>query len=138
MQRDSDLRVYLRVLNRRKLTILVVLLVVVAGVLSYSLIQTKQYTATSQVLIQSSGAPAQLGDTNTTTLQPSDIQTQVQLITSAPVNASVTKKLGMKAPNVSVNPVGQTDVIDIAATSPRPQQAAAIANAYATSYVDFR
>jgi capsular exopolysaccharide synthesis family protein len=137
-QENSDLRTYLKVLKSRKRTIVVVFVLVVAAVLAYSFAQTKQYTATAEVLIQPSGAPPQVGGTETTSLQPSDIQTQVQLISSAPVKASVTTKLGKKAPDVSVTPVGQTDVIDVAATSPRPQEAAAVANAYATSYVDFR
>ena len=137
MAEQSDLRSYLRVLNRRKVTVVVVFLLVVAAALVYSFSQSKQYTATAEVLIQPNGAPSQL-DTNTTTLQASDIQTQVQLITSAPVKAAVAQKLGGKAPDVSVNPVGQTDVIDIAATSARPRDAAAVATAYASSYVDFR
>jgi capsular exopolysaccharide synthesis family protein len=135
---SSDLRSYLRVLNRRKVTIFVVFVLVVAPVLGYSLSQSKRYTATAAVLIQPNGTPPQLGGTNTTTLQPSDIQTQVQLITSAPVKSVVVEKLGRKAPDVSVNPVGQTDVINVAATSARPRDAAAIANAYANAYVDVR
>jgi capsular exopolysaccharide synthesis family protein len=136
-EEQSDPRAYLRAIRRRKGTILLVFVLVVGGVLGYSFSQPKKYTATAQVLIQANGAPPQFG-TDTTSLQPNDVQTQVQLITSAPVKAAVAQSLGRGAPDVIVDSVGQTDVIDIGATSARPQDAAAIANAYAHSYVDVR
>src|SRR5437763_4947566 len=134
---ESDVRDYLRVLRRRKWTVVFVLVAVVAAVLGYSYWQTPKYTATAQVVIQSSGTAPQLNSSVTTVLQPSDIQTQVQLVTSAPVKAAVAQKVG-SAPGVSVDPVGQTDVIEVAATSTDRTRAAAIANAYVNAYVDFR
>jgi capsular exopolysaccharide synthesis family protein len=59
-------------------------------------------------------------------------------MSGAQVKAIVAQRLGQKAPPVSVSPAGETDVIDIAATSTVPRQASSIANAYANAYVDFR
>jgi capsular exopolysaccharide synthesis family protein len=53
------------------------------------------------------------------------------------VKAAVIRKLG-SAPDVTASQVGQTDVVDISATSTDGHRAATIANAYANSYVDLR
>jgi succinoglycan biosynthesis transport protein ExoP len=56
---------------------------------------------------------------------------------SEPVRAAVRKKLG-SVPPVSASSVGETDVIEVGATSTDPQRAARVANAYAEAYVDLR
>jgi capsular exopolysaccharide synthesis family protein len=61
----------------------------------------------------------------------------VQLLSSEPVKAGVRQRLG-SAPNVSVDTVGQTDVITVSATSTDPKRAASVANAYADSFVDVK
>ena len=116
-----ELREYLRVIGRRKAIVLSVLVVVVAATLGFSLLQAKRYTAVANILIQPEGTPPQLNSTATSTLQPSDIQTQEQLLSSEPVKAGVRQRLG-SAPNVSVATVGQTDVITVSATSTDPKR----------------
>src|SRR5205085_1289567 len=49
----------------------------------------------------------------------------------------VRQKLGA-APQISASSVGATDDIIVRAHSSKPRDAAAIANAYASSYIDFR
>ena len=134
---QSQLAGCMRVLRRRKLLIALVVVLGVAGTLAVSFLQTPKYTSTAQVLIQPSGTPQALSPNNTIQLQPSDIDTQVQLITSAPVRAAVTRQVG-PVPTPSVQAVGQTDVISIASTSTDPHRASTVANAFATSYVGVR
>jgi len=99
---DSDVRDYLRVLWRWRLTIIVVAILGVLLALMVSLLETKQYTATARVLIQPAETPPQLSPNNTTVRQPADIQTQVEFITSGPVQAAVNRQIGDAAvPTVS-------------------------------------
>ena len=127
-------------LRRRKWVVVLVTLVGAGAAFGLSVVQTKKYTATAEILLQpsqsvqlnqaSSGSPA---------LTPTDVQTEVQLVTSAPVKAAVAKALGTtQAPAVSVTPVGQTNVIDVAATDHSASRASRIANSYANSYITFR
>jgi succinoglycan biosynthesis transport protein ExoP len=129
---------YLRVLWRRKWTILVIVLVAVGAGLGFSKLQTKKYTATAEVIVQPSGTPAgaQVNSNTPGTVSADQVSTQVQVVQSAPVRDLVLRRLG-SAPKVSVSSPTQTDVIDIAATSTNPRQAANTANAYANAYVDF-
>ena len=60
-----------------------------------------------------------------------DVQTDLQLATSAPVVRMVQKKLG-SAPPISTSEVAQTNVIALTAIS-RPWRAALIANTYANA-----
>jgi uncharacterized protein involved in exopolysaccharide biosynthesis len=62
----------------------------------------------------------------------------MRLVNSAPVRASVSKKLGTPAPSIRVSPVGQTNLIDIANTDANPRRAALVANDYAQAYSDYK
>ena len=62
------------------------------------------------------------------------MQTELQLVTSAPVQDAVASKLG-SAPSISAAEVAQTNVIAVTAISASPAQAALIANTYARSFV---
>ena len=101
--------------------------------LAVSLTQPKQYSATAQLLVQAAGQGVSLGSTSqqvTTT----DVQTDLQLATSAPVAQIVRKKLH-NAPAISTSEVGQTNIIALTATSSTPARAALIANTYAQAFV---
>ena len=63
--------------------------------------------------------------------------TELQLVTSAPVEAAVGRKLG-SVPTVSAAEVGQTNVIAVTATAATPARAASIANAYANAFVAYQ
>ncbi|MGH9179945.1 MAG: polysaccharide biosynthesis tyrosine autokinase [Acidimicrobiales bacterium] len=135
---ELDLRDYLRVIRRRKWTIALVTLVVVGSAIAVSLVQTPVYQGEAEVLLQARSTES-LFDPETG--QRNDpvraVQTEIQVLKSRPVRDLVRKELG-SAPKVSASPVGQTDVIEVRAESTDPDRAAAIANAYAESYIDFR
>jgi capsular exopolysaccharide synthesis family protein len=112
----------------------VVLLGAAAG--GYSVNQPKQYTASAQLLVQpTTGTLPSAGSQQV--ISPTDVLTELQLLTAAPVKEAVRQQLGSE-PNVSASEVGQTDVIAVAATSKSPTLAAKIANAYANAFVAYQ
>ncbi|HZU72230.1 MAG TPA: polysaccharide biosynthesis tyrosine autokinase [Acidimicrobiales bacterium] len=136
VSRPADIRHYLDALWRRKWLIVVITAVVVAGAMAYVKLQHKSYTASAQVLLQpASVAPL---SSQTPSLTPTDVATQIQIVTSAPVQAAVSSELHEAPPPIKASEVGTTNVIQIAATAPTPKRAARIANAYANSYVTTR
>ena len=136
--RELDLRDYLQVLQRRKGVIALSIVIVVAAALAASFLQTPLYKASADVLLQPRATESlfdpQTGQRNDPARQ---VDTEVQVIKSQPVEKAVQQKLG-SAPAVSVGGIGQTDVIRITATNTVPHQASDVANAYASAYVDFK
>ncbi|HXY44528.1 MAG TPA: polysaccharide biosynthesis tyrosine autokinase [Acidimicrobiales bacterium] len=130
---DQPLTAYLQVVNRRKWWVVAVMVLAVGAAVIYSATQVKQYTATARVLAQGTGSPT----TGTEPLTTSQLATDAQLATSPQVTSLVRVRLGRPAPPVSVYLVGTTNLIAIAATSTRPSQAAAIANAYAGAFASY-
>ena len=130
---EADLRAYFWSLWRRKWLIAVVTLLVVGAALAFSYHQKPQYTANADVLLQSptsSVLGAQAGGVAQT-----GVATQIQIMTSASVQAAVRTKLHAPAPPVNVSEVGQTAVVQISAIADSGPRAADIANDYATAYV---
>lgn len=113
-----------------------------AAALALSFVQSTKYTATAQVLLQSpSSSAASLvpGSNAQGGITPTDVATEVQLVTSADVTSTVAHALHVpKAPKVAVSENGTTNIIDIVATAATPAQAAGIANAYADAYIGVR
>lgn len=137
---EADLWSYLRILWRRKWLILLVMVlggVVAAGFADQ---ETRQYRANADILLQSTSPAASILSPSggPADLTPADVATQIQVATSAPVQQAVAAKLHEPAPQVAVSEIGQTNVLQIAATNPDPAVAAKVANAYANAYVDFR
>ncbi|MDP9387236.1 MAG: polysaccharide biosynthesis tyrosine autokinase [Actinomycetota bacterium] len=135
---ELELRDYLQVLRRRKGVVVLAVLVVVGAALTASFLQTPVYQAEAELLLQPRSTES-LFDPNSG--QRNDplraVQTEIQVLKSQPVREAVRKQLG-SAPKITVSPVGQTDVIEVKARSTNPRRSAAVANAYATSYIDFR
>ena len=127
------LRSYLVTLRRRKWWVAVFVLLGLAVSLALSLTEAKQYSATAQLLVQSSGQGVNLGST-TQPVTTTDVQTDLQLATSAPVVKAVHAELG-SAPGISTSEVAQTNVIALTAISSSPARAALIANTYAKAFV---
>ena len=127
------LRAYLAVLRRRKWWVISFAVLGLAASLALSLREAKQYSATAQLLVQSSGQSVDLGSAAqpVTTI---DVQTDLQLVTSAPVVKAVRAQLGA-APAVSTSEVAQTNVIALTAISSSPARAALVANTYAKAFV---
>jgi polysaccharide biosynthesis transport protein len=133
---EPTFHTYLQILRRRKWWVGLIAVVGLAASLAFALTAHKQYSATAQLLVQpsfdsSGGALAEQPVTQT------DVETELQLVTSAPVQQAVRAQLG-SAPTVSASEVGQTNVIAITAISRVPSQAARIANLYATDFVQYR
>jgi polysaccharide biosynthesis transport protein len=119
-------------LRRRKWWVITIALLGLAFSLGLSLTEPERYSATAQLLVQSTGQAVNFGPQAVVTT--TDVQTDLQLATSAPVLGVVRRKLG-SAPPVSTADVAQTNVIALTAVSSTPARAALIANTYARAFV---
>jgi capsular exopolysaccharide synthesis family protein len=133
---EPSFRAYLHVLRRRKWWVASFALLGLAASLALSLTSPKQYSATAQLLVQPSVTVASAGTAPQPVTQ-TDVATELQLVTSAPVVQAVRARLG-SAPAVTATQVGQTNVIAITAASRVPSQSARIANLYANAFVQYR
>ena len=123
---------YVRVLWRRKYTILIVVLVAVGITVGIDLARPKMYQSSARLLFVSQNystggviAP----------LTPTDITTDIGLVQSSTVKALVTKNLKAPAPSVTVAEQGTTEIATVTVTSRSPSFAAKAANAYANAYI---
>lgn len=135
-QSGFDLREYLFVLRRRWLTVVLVMGVVVAlGVFS-SYRKTAVYESTANILLQSDAVVGVFGQQSSGDPERR-VQNEAELITSADTIREVEERLGFGA-SVSATAGGDTDVIEITATSASASRAALIANTYAEAHRDLR
>ena len=136
---ELDLQHYLDVVRRRKWTIIVVAAIVAAVALGLSLSQTPRYRATAEVLLQGDDAEQRLGATGPADprVNASRVDTEIGVIESNLVRRAVEEDLG-REPDVSVSAVGETDIVEISATSTDPEEATREANLYAETYVEWR
>lgn len=138
---EPDLMHYVAVLRRGWWIIVLITLLVMGGTGAAVSRQPHQYTAQAQLLLQPDSLASVLAGTSSGALSATDVLTQIQIVTSAPVKTAVAKDLGVdfaQVPTVSVSEVSSTDVIQISATSSDPKAAARIANDYANEYLTFR
>jgi len=133
---EPTFRTYVALLRRRKWWVITLTLLGLAGSLAFSVTAHKEYSATAQVLVQSAADASALGVAQAPVTQ-TDVQTELTLVTSAPIVNSVRREFG-NVPVASASEVGQTNVIAITAASGSPPQAARIANAYARAFVAYR
>jgi len=136
---ELDLRHYLDVVSRRKWLIIAVTVLVATVAVGLSLAQTPKYRGTTEVLLQGDDAERRLGSTNQVDprLDENRVETEIGVIESNLVQKAVEEQLG-REPDVSVSPVGETDIVEISATSTKPEDAAAEANLYAQTYVQWK
>jgi polysaccharide biosynthesis transport protein len=132
---EPSFRTYLQILRHRKWWVGSITLLGLAASLALSLTAHKQYSATAQLLVQSSFGGSSIG-TGQQPVTQTDVETELQLVTSAPVEQAVRRRLD-SAPAVSAAEVGQTDVIAVTAVSRSPSQASVVANLYATAFVQY-
>jgi capsular exopolysaccharide synthesis family protein len=132
---ESSFRTYLQILRHRKWWVGSITVLGLVVSLTFSLTAHKQYSATAQLLIQSSINATGLGAVQQPVTQ-TDVETQLQLVTSAPVQQAVRQKLH-SAPAVLASQVGQTNVIAVTASSRVPSRASLIANLYANAFVQY-
>jgi len=130
---DSALPSYLQVVRKRVWWIALAGIFGLGAGLGVSLATPKQYSATAEVLVLPSGS---VGGTQVP-VTATDVQTDAQLVTSAPVGQIVARHLSGKQ-SVTAAEVDQTNVISITAKSANPQIAARIASAYGHAFVSYR
>jgi capsular exopolysaccharide synthesis family protein len=127
------LRSYSRLVLRRKWWVAALALLGLAAGIAISLTQAQQYSATAQVLVQGPTGPSSLS-ASPQQVTATEVQTLLQLVTSASVLSAVRQQLG-SAPPVQASEVAQTNVINITAIAGAPAAAARIANSYARQFV---
>jgi polysaccharide biosynthesis transport protein len=127
------LRSYTRLVVRRKWWIAAVTLLGLGAGLAILFTQAEQYSATAQVLVQSAIGPSSLSDAPQP-VTPTEVQTMLQLVTSASVLSAVRNELG-STPPVQASEVAQTNIINITAIATVPVTAARVANSYARQFV---
>ena len=127
------LRSYTRLVRRRKWWIGSLTLLGLAAGIGAPLTQARQYTATAQILVQSATGPAALTQAPQA-VTPTEVQTMLQLVTSASVQNAVRRQIG-SAPPAQASEIAQTNVIAITAVAGEPSAAPRIANAYADQFV---
>jgi polysaccharide biosynthesis transport protein len=134
---EPTFRTYLNLMRQRKWWVSSITVLGLAVSLVFSLTAHKQYSATAQLLVQPSVNASALNGGQEQPVTQTDVQTELQLITSAPVQQAVRNRL-KSTPAVSASEVGQTNVMAITATSQTPSQASLIANLYATAFVQYQ
>jgi len=136
---ELDLRHYLDVVSRRKWLIVVVTVLVAGAAVALSVGQTPRYRGTAEVLLQGDDAERRLGgvDQMDPRVNQNRVETEIGVIESNLVQGAVEEELG-REPDVSVSAVGETDIVEISATSTEPEEAAAEANLYAQTYVQWK
>ena len=137
---ELELRDYLAVLNRRKITIALTATVVVVAALVYAFLQTPMYRATAEVLLQSENA-ADIIDAEGVSTNPqanaNAVLTEIEVMRSRSVRNAVSDELGY-APSVSVARKGETSVVSLSATDAKPERAAEEVNTFATTFIELR
>jgi polysaccharide biosynthesis transport protein len=130
---EPSFRTYLHILRQRKWWVASIAALGLVASLALSLTAHKQYSATAQLLVQASFDTSGVQQAVTQT----DLQTELQLVTSAPVQQIVRGRL-KNTSEVSASEVGQTNVMAITAISGTPSRASLIANVYATAFVQYQ
>lgn len=131
-----ELRGYLDVVRRGKAVILLVALGMTGAAVLASLLQTRAYRATAEVLVQPRTTES-VFSANQSPSSSGTVETEIQVLHGDPVHDAVRARLG-SVPPVSASRLGETEVMLITADSPQPARAAAVANAYADAYVELR
>lgn len=135
-------RDYFMVVTRHRLLITVVAVAVTTVAVLYSATRTPIYQSRSEVLVSSFQRTSQ-ADLSPNPGGAGSLDTELRLMTSAPVRDRVAAQLGL-APSdprllgVQVSQVDSTSIVQIVATDQDPVIAASVSNAYATAYLDSR
>jgi tyrosine-protein kinase len=137
----------LAVIWRRKLLVGIVFVLAIAVSVVLSERQTKEYAASSQLLFRDPGFAAALFGNNI--FEPGidpkrDLQTNVNVVSSRNVALHAQQELRTSdsvsslLSSIQVEPSTDSNVVTIKATRTSPQSAAAVANAFADSYIAYR
>jgi receptor protein-tyrosine kinase len=146
-QSSFEARHYLAVLWRRKYIILGTVIVIPLLVVGLSLLQHKQYEATARILVEpaSSSVSVVLG-LNVDTGPPDDrqVETLASFVTTPEIAKLAAAQLSPAPPladllgHVQATADTAANVISVTATEPTPELSQSVANAFATSFVQWR
>lgn len=146
-QHSLDLTEYIEVLRLRKWSVITVLVLTVAAVLTISLLQTPLYRAEARLLVLPQPAP---GAGSTSLAQPVVPETEIELVSSEPVASIVREQLDSSMSMSSllefleVERASQTttttgsSVLVVGYSSEDSDLAAEVSNAFANSYLTYR
>jgi non-specific protein-tyrosine kinase len=134
---ELDLRTYLRILWRRKLLIVIAGLVVAGAAYFSESAKTELYQSSSQLLVSRSLAETLFDPLRGYVDPDRALANQIRVIQSPALSERVAAKLGYTAA-VSAGASGSEDILTLTAVDTDPKRAAAVANAYAEEYVDYR
>ncbi len=137
----SELRHTLQVLQRGWW--MIALCVVVAAAVAYAVAAGKpsEYQASAQLLIQPDASAVSLPNAPGTVVDPTRARaTALQLVTIPQVAQRVATRYHRRdlSASLSTSSSGDSDVVSVNASDRYPQEAAALANAYAGAYIAFR
>ena len=138
-ERQGNRQLYLRdyghILNRRKWTIIIILVVAVGLSVAYVSVSTKKYTAVAQLQLTPQLSQTVQQAQNSAAVAPLvDVPTAIQVIESNSVALAVQKTVP-KAPAVSAKQVQLTNVVTVSVTATNARLAVNAANAYANAYI---
>ena len=139
MDDRRELREYLQVLKRRKVLVIVVALIPMAGAFAFSMAQTPTYKATAELLFES-GRARYIVDPNSQRIGDPQrlLENEVQFVESDRVADAAEAKIGVRGEvEVAVSqPTG--DIMFVTAEADNGPDAAAIANSTAEAYIEER
>jgi non-specific protein-tyrosine kinase len=133
---DLELRHYVDVLRRRKLSVIVTLVVVLAAGVAFTLVKPTRYRSSAEVLVQAPLSDRVLAPTGERA-EPtgdSDAATQVAVLESASVRDAAEEAVGGKV-DVDVRRKSDTDVIVVSATADTEAEAVKVAQVYTDTYL---
>ena len=143
--RDAALSSVTRVVRERWWIILLATVIGLVAGIFYGATATKSYTATAQVLIEPTSPVSSAIQASTSAEDPTRIAaTDLLLLTSPAVADAARRSLGTQTSSsdllsqVTATEEPNSDLFDIAVSDSDPEQAARIANAFATQFVAFR
>jgi capsular exopolysaccharide synthesis family protein len=145
---QQSIKRYYQPIREHWMIVVACVVVALLGAGAYVATATKQYSATAELLIQ----PAPPSDTVLTTLPvihasgdpTQDVLTGASLVTTNEVAHRIISDLGLdEGPgtvlsSIQANPIGQSSLVSVQATSPSPQQAQRLANAAAKATIEVR
>ncbi len=135
---ELDLLGYLRVLRRRWWVVALVPLLGGGAAYAQARSQTPFYRAQTNLLVERTQAEQLFNPLGASGGNPDRVlANQIRVIQSEDVRQRAAKKLGYRA-TVGASAAKDQDVITLAARATEGKRAAAIANAYATAYIDHR
>ncbi|HEV7721179.1 MAG TPA: Wzz/FepE/Etk N-terminal domain-containing protein, partial [Iamia sp.] len=133
---EPDLLQYVQVLRRRKLTIVLVTILITGIAVAFTFLSTPVYEATATVVLQDTVAQDVVTPSGATEDRTA-IQTELEIMQSTDVRDEVERRVGGEV-DVSFRQRPDTKVVALRARDTNADQAAEAANTYADTYIEIR